>query len=208
MSQKHTSHILPPVAWVSSSFHVNEWMYQYSPIQERLLLLLTMYPGGHEQVPPSGDAWQRCSQLSEAHLQIPDNHRQTHITSNVTSQNKGCACMHFKLVVLLLTAVASSSGVGLILSVWTLGCPITQLVHGDTQAWGRTGPFSRIALTRYSVCRENKVIFIALLWENSNSVCEVCIEDSSLIGGFCSPSSKNTLQCGGKIYIDLFFTFI
>lgn len=69
--------------------------------------------------------------------------------------------MHFKLVVLLLTAVASSSGVGLILSVWTLGCPITQLVHGDTQARGRTGPFSRIALTWYGIYREYKVIFTA-----------------------------------------------
>lgn len=29
---------------------------QYIPIQERLLLLLTMYPEGQEHVPPSGEA--------------------------------------------------------------------------------------------------------------------------------------------------------
>lgn len=52
----------------------------YIPIHERLSLLLTMYPEGHKQVPPSGEAWQRCSQLREAHFQIPE----------TRNQNSGC----------------------------------------------------------------------------------------------------------------------
>lgn len=42
------------------------------PMHVRLSLPLTMYPSGQAQVPPSGDAWQRCWQLREAHLQIPE----------------------------------------------------------------------------------------------------------------------------------------
>lgn len=32
------------------------YVYIYIPIQERLSLLLTIYPEGQEQVPPSGEA--------------------------------------------------------------------------------------------------------------------------------------------------------
>lgn len=49
---------------------------EYLPMQERLLLLLTIYPEGQEHVPPSGEAWQRCSQLREEHFQIPDQWKQ------------------------------------------------------------------------------------------------------------------------------------
>lgn len=62
---------------------------------------------------------------------------------------------------LVLTTVASSSGVSFILSLGTVSGPITQLIHGDTQARRWTVPFSRVALLWYVICRQNKfIIFV------------------------------------------------
>lgn len=60
------------------------------------------------------------------------------------------------LVVLVLTAVAPSSGVSFILSLWTVSRPITQLIHGDTQARGWTGPFSWVTLPHCIICTAGK----------------------------------------------------
>lgn len=65
------------------------------------------------------------------------------------------------LVVLVLTAVAPSSGVSFILSLGTVSHPIAQLINGDTQARGWTRPFSWVTLLRYIICGQNKfIIFV------------------------------------------------
>ncbi len=66
--------------------------------------------------------------------------------------------MPLTTAVLVLTAVALSSGVTFILSLGTVNRPITQLIHGDTQARGRTGPFSWVTLTLHIICRQNELI--------------------------------------------------
>lgn len=63
--------------------------------------------------------------------------------------------------ILILTAVVSSSGVGFILSFRTVGCSITQLIHGDTLARWWTGPFSWVALPWYVICKQNRAIIFA-----------------------------------------------
>lgn len=64
-----------------------------------------------------------------------------------------CSNRYLTLVVLVLTAVAPSSGVSFILSLGTVSCPIAQLINGDTQAGGWTGPFSWVTLPLYIICK-------------------------------------------------------
>lgn len=71
-----------------------------------------------------------------------------------------CPNVYWTLVVLVLTAVAPSSGVSFILSLGTVSRPITQLIHGDTQARGRTGPFSWVTLPCYIICRQKKIHYL------------------------------------------------
>lgn len=97
---------------------------------------------------------------------------------------------------MVLTAVAPSSGVGFILSIGTVSRPITQLIHRDTQARGRTGPFTWVTLPRYIICRQNKFCLCRLTHSKGKSenraaesypdirllrmkryeVCEVCMQ--------------------------------
>ena len=62
--------------------------------------------------------------------------------------------------VLVLTAVAPNSGVSFILSLGTVCRPVTQLIHGDTQTRGWTGPFSWVTLPWHIICRQNKFKFV------------------------------------------------
>lgn len=63
--------------------------------------------------------------------------------------------------VTILTAIVPSSGVSFILSLGTVSCPITQLIHGDTQARGWTGPLSWVTLPQYIIWRPDRcIIFI------------------------------------------------
>lgn len=119
-------------------------------MQVRLSLRLTMYPSGQAQVPPSGDAWQRCWQLREVHRQIPEQRTQTGETAGqpLASTNE---CSAFASA---LTAVAAGRGVALVLSVGAVRRPVTQVVHGDAQAGGGTGPLARVTLPLHVVCRQ------------------------------------------------------
>lgn len=60
--------------------------------------------------------------------------------------------------VTILTAIVPSSGVSFIFSLRTVSCSITQLIHGDTQARGWTGPLSWVTLTQYIIWRPDRCI--------------------------------------------------
>lgn len=106
-----------------------------------------------------------------------------------------CSIVYLTLVVSVLTAVAAGSAVSFVLSFGAVSCPITQLIHGDTQARGWTGPFSWVTLSRHIIWGQNQfIIFVCeglhigkgkqksfkcvrLLGIKRYSVGEVCIRD-------------------------------
>lgn len=135
-------------------------------MHDRLSLPLTMYPEGQEQVPPSGEVWQWCSQLKDAHFQIPDQWRNQSMGGfSTVAQSKRlqymCTLHDVIIFGIALTAVASSSGVCFVLSLRAVCLPITQFIHGNTQTWGRTGPFPWVTLPWYVAWTQDKLIIFS-----------------------------------------------
>lgn len=98
---------------------------------------------------------------SERHISKYLTNTETRFVNEYISVAQYLWYVYMTLVVLVLTAIASSSGVSFILSLGTVSRPIAQLIHGDTQARGWTGPFSWVTLLLYIICRENKfIIFV------------------------------------------------